>query len=100
MPLGRKRVRFGWQPKERVEPLNAAELAWVAENVAAAAAEIRSRGLGRGDPPTADSLDRLWAVLRDEPGDPNAAINCVGLAFGQLLVDRFGLDWVALTDRH
>jgi hypothetical protein len=95
-----RRVPFRKKPKERVEPLNEAELAWVAESVATARAAIESRGLGRTDPPTAESLDKLWRTIRDEPADPNEAINCVGLAFGQLLVDRFGLAWVALTDEY
>jgi hypothetical protein len=40
-------------------------------------------------------------LLRSERlEDPNEAINLVGLAFGQLLVERFGLEWVALSDEH
>ena len=50
---------------------------------------------------SAETLDDLWAALvRDEPADPNPGINMVGLAFGQLLADRLGLSWVALTDEH
>ena len=48
-----------------------------------------------------ETLDVFWAaLLRDEPADPNPAINIVGLAFGQLLVDGLGLSWVALTDEQ
>lgn len=50
---------------------------------------------------SAERLDDLWAtLLNEEPADPNPAINMVGLAFGQLLADRLGLSWVALTDEY
>ena len=82
---------------ERVEPLNEAEVGWVAENVSVARDALRDAGLEL----TPETLDDLWAsVLREPLGDPNPAINTVGLALGQLLVERFGLDWVALTDEH
>jgi hypothetical protein len=97
-------VRFWSRPEsdvdERVEPLNDAERAWVAEHVAAAREALQELGLpGDGEVP-AKSLDELWARSLAEPGDPNRAINVVGLALGQLLVTRFGLEWVALTDEY
>jgi hypothetical protein len=49
---------------------------------------------------TAQALDDLWAVVRDNDDDPDAIINLVGLAFGQLLVDRLSLSWATLTDEH
>jgi hypothetical protein len=77
-----------------VEPLNEAEQEWVATNVA----EAKQMLDGNLSPET---LDDLWAtLLRDEPTDPNPAINMVGLAFGQLLVENLGLSWVVLTDEH
>jgi hypothetical protein len=75
-----------------VEPLNEAEQEWVANNVAQAKQMLD----GNLSPET---LDDLWAaLLRDDPADPNPAINMVGLALGQLLVDGLGLSWVALSD--
>jgi Domain of unknown function (DUF3806) len=89
------------QPEQRVEPLNDAELTWIAENVAAAREAIHAGGFGQEDEFSATSLDELWPNLRSEPADdPNLAINIVGLALGQLLVDRFGLSWAAVTDEH
>jgi len=77
---------------EQVEPLNEAEQDWVATNVAEATRMLD----GELSP---EALDDLWAaLLKDEPADPNPAINMVGLAFGQLLADRLGLSWFALTD--
>jgi hypothetical protein len=87
--------------QERVEPLNEAELGWVADNVAAAREALQRTGLEPDGQLAADSLDELWALLQSQAlDDPNDAINLVGLAFGQLLVDRFALDWVALSDKH
>jgi hypothetical protein len=86
--------------QEQVEPLNEAELAWVAENVSVARETVKELGLADDGEVEPESLDELWARLRSEPGDPNQAINVVGLALGQLLVTRFGLEWVALTDEH
>jgi hypothetical protein len=96
-------MRFWSRPEEdvqeRVEPLNDAERAWVAENVAAARGALREGGVPDGAV-TAESLDELWTIARAQAEDPTVAINLVGLALGQLLVNRFGLDWVALTDEH
>jgi hypothetical protein len=76
--------------EEQVEPLNEAEQEWVATNVA----EVTRMLDGKL---SAETLDDLWAaLLKEEPADPNPAINMVGLAFGQLLADRLGLSWVAL----
>ena len=80
--------------EEQVEPLNEAEQEWVATNVAEATRMLDGEL-------SADRLDDLWAtLLNEEPGDPNPAINMVGLAFGQLLADRLGLSWIALTDEY
>jgi Domain of unknown function (DUF3806) len=91
MPFWSKRANA---VDEQVEPLPDAERAWVTENVRVA----RSAMGGELDP---EALDDLWARLQaDEELDPNDSVNLVGLALGQLLVDRSALDWVVLTDAH
>jgi hypothetical protein len=54
--------------------------------------------------PTLAALDTVWTTfggaLRESGDDPNAIINMIGLAFGQVLVDRLGLAWVVATDEH
>jgi hypothetical protein len=52
-------------------------------------------------------LDEAWVDLRarwesSAAGDQQIkdAINQVGLAFGQLLVDRLGMEWAIATDAH
>lgn len=80
---------------EHVEPLNDAEREWVAAHVAAA-----RRALGDGEL-TAAALDELWEQTRDtEPAEQNDRVNVVGLALGQHLVDRFGLEWVVFSDEQ
>jgi Domain of unknown function (DUF3806) len=86
---------------EQVGPLNEAERDWVAQHVATARALLRESGLQKDGELSAESLDELWVLLGSQsPEDVNTAINVVGLAFGQLMVDRFDLGWVALTDEH
>ena len=52
-------------------------------------------------------LDEAWVDLRSAwrlgnlgESAVNDAVNKVGLAFGQVLVDRFGMKWVIATDRE
>jgi Domain of unknown function (DUF3806) len=97
MPFWSKGER---EVKERVEPLNEAELAWLAANLAAARTALQEAGLSPDGEINAEALDELWALFRSELENPNEAINLVGLAFGQLLVDRFDLEWVTLSDEH
>jgi hypothetical protein len=57
--------------------------------------------LGHGSDLTPEALDELWPLFRAQPpDDPNVAINIVALALGQLLVDRFQLEWAAVTDEY
>ena len=80
---------------EQVEPLNDAERQWVAAHVAAA-----RRALGEGEL-TAGALDELWEQTRGtEPSEQNDRVNVVGLALGQHLVDRFGLEWAVVSDEQ
>jgi Domain of unknown function (DUF3806) len=79
----------------QVEPLNAAEREWVASHV-----QIAHKVVGSAFTP--ELLDDLWSVLLAQQfDDPNDAINVAGLAFGQLLVERFpALDWCAYSDEQ
>lgn len=89
-------------PVSRASP-NEAEERWIAANLR------RALHLGRehGDPatsiaPSLAALDRAWAVgcaeLRESNGDPNPLIQALGIAFGQHLLERHGLEWVVATD--
>jgi hypothetical protein len=79
----------------QVDPLNDAERDWVAAHVAAA-----RRALGESEL-TPAALDALWEETRGtEPSEQNDRVNVVGLALGQHLVDRFGLEWAVVGDEH
>ena len=57
-----------------------------------------------GQPLTLAALDRsfaAWLCRQETDADRiNEAINCVGIAFGQFLVDRLDFKWVIATDEH
>ncbi len=91
------------KPDVRREPPNEAELRWIAANLRRAVHLARDHG----DPatstePSLAALDRAWvaecAELARAKGDPNPLIQAIGIAFGQRLVDRHGLEWVVATD--
>jgi hypothetical protein len=89
---------------QKLEPLNQKELRWVQAQL-----ENASKFIERFSPSdpvapfTMAALDRAFAAwLASEPAAPdvNAIINCVGIAFGQALVDRVGLQWVVAMDEY
>src|SRR5215470_6241015 len=89
--------------KQKIEPLNASEEAWVRTQLENAATFIQ--GFSPADaqqPLTLAALDRAFAAwLASDPNEAdiiNAIINYVGIAFGQSLVDGIGLKWVVATD--
>jgi hypothetical protein len=91
------------KPTVRRSPPSEAELRWIAANLRRA---LHLAG-EHGDPksssaPSLAALDRAWvagcAELREGEGDPNPLIQALGIAFGQYLVDRHGLEWVVATD--
>lgn len=88
---------------QRISELNDAERAWVADNVAAARRYVEDAGLPvDGQPLDPAALDAAWAFwLQAWPvgeEDPNPLINALGMALGQYLVDRLGLDWKLVED--
>jgi hypothetical protein len=92
--------------EQRISELNAAERAWLDDKVAAARRYVADAGLPLDgthplDPPALDAAWSFW--LRAWPADeedPNPVINALGLAFGQYLVDRLGLDWKVVEDEN
>jgi hypothetical protein len=81
-----------------IEPLSAAEVAWVRSTVVGLAEQDvldhNIDDLGRHY----DELLSVWLRLReaDRP-DPTNVITQIGLAFGQYVVDQAGLEWVVAT---
>lgn len=90
-------------PAPTIAPVSDAERAWIAGNVAVAQELLATLSpVERGKTLTPDVLDRLYAywVARQAQVElsPNDVINAIGLAFGQHLVERHGLNWVIVTD--
>jgi len=89
--------------KQKIEPLTAAEKDWIRDQLAAASHFVAAFSPDDADKPlTLGSLDRAFAqwLATDETDSNriNAAINVVGVAFGQSLVQGLGLGWVIASD--
>ena len=81
------------------------ERAWIARQLEGARLFVAAMSPGdAGFPDTLDALDRAWAAWLPQAGDDNdqvnAAINAVGMQFGQHLVDHLGFTWTIATDAH
>lgn len=103
---------------QKIEPINENEVLWTKEQLenaekfvaAFSAADSGARTFQPVTPtsgvpgaPTLAALDRAfaaWIDSRPAVAEINAIINCVGIAFGQALVDGIGLEWVIATDEH
>jgi hypothetical protein len=91
--------------KQRIDPLNANEAAWIKSQLANATKFVEGFSpQGSEQPLTLSALDRAFAAwIASEPTDTgliNAVINYVGIAFGQALVDGIGFQWVIASDEQ
>jgi len=89
---------------QRITDLNDSERKWVRGNFELAGAIAQAYGLPvePGDPLDPRTLDAAWAAWfggQDRgTDDPNTYINAFGIALGQYLVDRLGLEWRVVQD--
>jgi hypothetical protein len=89
-----------------VRALTDEERAWVARMVDAATAIADAYHLAPppGQPMEPERLDTLWRSWLPDPGfagqDPMLFLNPFGMALGQWLADRTGLDWAMATDER
>ena len=91
-----------------VDAPTAAELEWIRANLEVAGELAAMQGAARTsvteDPAVLDRIFDSWLADWEEGGsdargvEPNDLVNAVGLAFGQLLVDTLGFEWVVATD--
>lgn len=81
------------------EDVTAAESAWIAERLSDA---VRLCAVSGVEDLTPELLDEAWTsgLSAAASGDPNGLINAIGIAFGQVLVDRLGFRWVIATDDY
>jgi Domain of unknown function (DUF3806) len=92
--------------KEKIDTPNEKEHAWIAEQLERASEFVNAfRPQAAAQPTNLEALDEAFAAwmtsgAAKEPSSANAVINCVGIAFGQSLVEGVGLSWVVATDDH
>lgn len=91
--------------KQKIESPNEDEIAWIAENIDTARLLVNRyapQAQGELDPSCLDAVLAGWSVSRDSTDkiEPNALVNALGLAFGQYLVDKLGMNWAVVSDEH
>jgi hypothetical protein len=89
----------------KIEQLTVGEHEWIAQQIAIAH-EFVQRTLNKdidelSSPEDLDQAFNSWLhSLSHDPSDANSVINCVGVAFGQHLVDSTPLEWVIASDTY
>lgn len=91
--------------KQKISQLTDNEQSWVADHVEGASAFVDAFSPEDAQQPlTLAGLDRAFArwLATNETDDTliNGTLNCVGIAFGQFLVDGVGLKWVIAADEQ
>jgi hypothetical protein len=91
--------------KQEISEFTKKEHDWIAAQIEGATRFINAFSpTDTSQPLTLEALDRAfaaWLGTRETDNKlVNAAINCVGVAFGQFLVDGLGLAWVIASDNN
>ena len=92
--------------KQKIEAISNAERAWVAAQLTSASEFVGAFSPNdTGQALSLAALDRAFGAwmrsgAADDTGNANKIINSVGVAFGRLLVEDLGLEWVIATDEH
>jgi len=86
-----------------LSPLTDNERGWIAQQLEGARLFVAAMSPADADQPmTLEALDRAFATWLPHAGEDttqiNAAINVVGIQFGQFLVDKAGLEWIIAAD--
>jgi hypothetical protein len=90
---------------QKVSQLTDKEREWIASQIDGASMFVDAYSpTDAGKPLTLAALDRAFAAWLGTNATQNklinAAINCVGVAFGQFLVDGVGLAWVIASGKN
>ena len=89
----------------QIEQLTAGEQEWIAQQIAMAH-EFVQRTLNKdtNELPSPEDLDQAFNAwlhsTSHDASDVNLVINCVGVAFGQHLVDSTPLEWIIASDEY
>jgi len=104
VPIGQTQSNF---VSQSFSNLNVAEMEWIRAclNEAGELAQkyFSMNKAGSLNPAALDRAFGCWLSQwqsRTGAEDPNTIINCIGLAFGQSLVDCLGMRWVVVTDSN
>lgn len=87
----------------KIEQLTDAEIEWIRQQIEIAHTFVQEMvGVSELELPSPDDLDRAFAAWlpNHDTAEANAIVNCVGVALGQHVVDRTGLDWVIASDEY
>ena len=87
----------------KIEQLTEAEHDWIQQQIALAQSFVLDMlGVSEGELPSPEELDRAFTAWLPEhdPAEANAIVNCVGVALGQHIVARSGLEWVIASDKY
>jgi len=75
---------------------------WLEDQLVLLAEYAGSLGVYLDQPLTSEHMDDLWLAWKAKKVNDSDAIdsflNCFGIGFGQILVDRLGFDWTFLED--
>jgi hypothetical protein len=89
----------------KIEQLTAGEHEWIAQQIAVAH-ELVQRTVNKDteELPSPEDLDHAFNSwlhsLGPDEADANSVVNCVGIAFGQHLVNSTQLEWVIASDEY
>lgn len=91
--------------EQKIEQLTPAEQDWISQQIGVANEFVGKATDGDStDLPSPEELDQAFNSwlnsVSHDPADANSVINCVGIAFGQHLVNTTPLQWVIATDNY
>src|SRR4051812_8616204 len=89
----------------KISKLSDRERTWIASQLESASTFVEAFSPNNTEQPLSlTSLDRAfagWLAMQETDSKIiNDVINCVGIAFGQTLIDGVGLQWVIANDGH
>lgn len=90
---------------QKVKKISEKERAWIVSHLEGVAIFVNAFSPPDADQPlnlaSLDRAFRAWMATNETDADLiNKSINCVGVAFGQFLVDGIGMEWVIATDEQ
>lgn len=77
---------------------------WVNDQLLLLSEYASSLGISLNDPLDPERMDKLWLVWKSTQSNDSHAVdsflNCFGIGFGQILVNRLGFEWTYMEDEY